>query len=255
MRPGVRYRLLKKFSCRKNKQRKHNDKMTQDFNLIETAFKVMKFLVPFLFALSFHEFAHGWVAKMRGDRTAEMLGRLTLNPLAHADLVGTIIFPIIAIVTGVRLIGWAKPVPVNERNLKNPRVDMFWIAFAGPLSNLFLALIGAIVLGLFSRVYMLDLNADHPGLLQINDVLRAFLAINVFLTIFNLIPLHPLDGGKVIARFLPENVNRRLEEMQGTTNLVLLILFVTGGLSLLMAGPGEALLRFFVYIARGVAVA
>src|SRR4051794_8394875 len=108
--------------------------MSQNINMVEKAFQAFEYFVPFLFALCFHEFAHGWVAKMRGDRTAEIMGRLTLNPLAHADMIGTVILPLASILTGIPFFGWAKPVPVDERNLKNPRIDMFWIAFAGPLS-------------------------------------------------------------------------------------------------------------------------
>ena len=107
--------------------------------------RAMIFFVPFLFALCFHEYAHGWVAKLRGDNTAQTMGRLTMNPLVHMDLVGTLILPMMAILNpGMGIFfGWAKPVPVNERNLKNPRIDMFWIALAGPASNLFLAAVSA----------------------------------------------------------------------------------------------------------------
>lgn len=110
-------------------------------NLVEIVGKVAGTFIPFLFALSFHEFAHGWVAKKRGDRTAEQLGRLTLNPFAHADLVGTFILPLMGILSGWAMFGWAKPVPVNPRNLKDPKNDMFWVAAAGPLSNFLLAVV------------------------------------------------------------------------------------------------------------------
>src|SRR6185436_15011255 len=111
-------------------------------DILEISVRVAIIYIPFLFALCFHEFAHGWVAKMRGDNTAEQLGRLTLNPIAHADLIGTFILPVSAIVFGIPIFfGWAKPVPVNIRNLKNIRTDMFWIALAGPASNIFLAVV------------------------------------------------------------------------------------------------------------------
>ena len=116
----------------------------QNGNVYENLFNLMKFFVPFLFALCFHEFAHGLVARMRGDRTAEIMGRLTLNPLAHADPIGTVLLPIIGFFTHAPLFGWAKPVPVDERNFKNPKADMFCVAAAGPLSNLFLAACAAI---------------------------------------------------------------------------------------------------------------
>lgn len=205
----------------------------------------MKFFVPFLFALCFHEFAHGWVARLRGDRTAEMMGRLTLNPMAHADPIGTIFLPILSVITHIPLFGWAKPVPVDERNLKNPRVDMFWIASAGPLSNVFLALVGAGAAGVFVKLNMeAVLSRDHVTM-QIFEVLQVFILMNLYLAFFNLIPIHPLDGGKVIARFLPDNVNRKLEEMQNYTSMLLLLLFISGALALI-AGPAQWVAQLFL---------
>jgi Zn-dependent protease len=232
--------------------------MSQNFNLVATAFEVMKFFVPFLFALCFHEFAHGLVAKWRGDKTAEMMGRLTLNPMAHADLVGTVIFPItsmIAAVNGVRLplFGWAKPVPVDERNLKNPKADMFWIAAAGPLSNLFLATLAAVGLGAFWR-YAVGANLDMGGGAgQIKEVVEMFIGINVFLAVFNLIPIHPLDGGKVLARFLPDRVNAKLEDVQQQLSFLLLILFVSGAARLIAYPAQWMIATVFLPIANGVA--
>ena len=207
--------------------------MSQNMSLGQTAFEVMKFFVPFLFALCFHEYAHGWVARRKGDRTAEIMGRLTLNPMAHADPIGTVILPIMAKLTGVPLFGWAKPVPVDERNLKNPKVDMFWIAAAGPLSNLLLAFIAAVAMGLYVKFGMVPLADKQSGAMQILDSLKMFISINVFLAVFNMIPLHPLDGGKVLARFLPDNVNRQLEEWQNYTSMLLLMLFVSGAMTLI----------------------
>ncbi len=118
--------------------------------------KLGLFFVPFLFALCFHEFAHGLVAKWRGDNTAERMGRLTLNPMAHADILGTFILPISSIVFGIPLFfGWAKPVPVDPRNLKNVRTDMFWIALAGPASNVLLAIVSAAILFFLVRTPLL----------------------------------------------------------------------------------------------------
>ncbi len=225
----------------------------RQIDLIGTAFEAMKHFVPFLFALCFHEFAHGWVARLRGDRTAEIMGRLTLNPMAHADLLGTVILPLSSIVTGIPFFGWAKPVPVDERNLKNPKVDMFWIAFAGPLSNLLLALIGAVALGLFVRFFAEGLMAEEAGLMQVREVIMLFISINVFLAIFNLIPLHPLDGAKVLGRFLPDRVNDQLESWSGYTSLLLLMIFLSGGI-VLIAGPAHWVRDLFMIVARGVAI-
>lgn len=198
-------------------------------DLVEVGAKIGIYFVPFLFALCFHEFAHGIVAKWRGDDTASMMGRLTLNPLPHMDLIGTVILPLAAIVFSSPIFfGWAKPVPVNSRNLKNPRSDLFWIALAGPVSNLFLAVIGALLMGIVARYFMAMSSAK--ALLNILDI---FVLTNLFLAIFNIIPLHPLDGGKVLARFLPSSWNYKLEQHEQITSLILMMLILTGMLQVL----------------------
>ena len=195
------------------------------FDLLKFGAQLGMYFVPFLFALCFHEFAHGVVAKMRGDNTAELAGRLSLNPFVHADPIGTWVLPILAILfSSPFFFGWAKPVPVNSRNLKHPQKDMFWIAIAGPLSNLFLALVSTVILGLVFA-YM-----RGPGVGgALTELLKTFILINMFLAIFNLIPIHPLDGGKVIAPFLPREWNNCLEENQSTLNMFLLIAIFMGG--------------------------
>ena len=190
---------------------------------LETAVRVGLFFVPFLFALCFHEFAHGYVAKLRGDNTAEIMGRLTMNPMAHLDWIGTVGLPILAIITGMPLFGWAKPVPVNPRNLKDPKNDMFWVALAGPLSNLLLFVLGLIVFALLLHVF--EVSASSP----VWEMLKMFLYINLLLAFFNMLPLHPLDGGKVLERFIPFSWNRWLEDHQYHLNMVLLLLIMTGG--------------------------
>lgn len=198
-------------------------------DLVEVGAKIGIYFIPFLFALCFHEFAHGWVAKLRGDRTAEQMGRLTMNPVAHMDLIGTLILPIAAILFSSPIFfGWAKPVPVNSRNLKNPRVDMFWIALAGPLSNVFLALVGAISIALVAKYS--ESISFATGLIEI---LKTFIVTNLFLAVFNILPLHPLDGGKVLARFLPAQLNYKLEQNEHISSMVLMALVLTGALSVL----------------------
>lgn len=201
-------------------------------NMIEILAKLGVQFVPFLFALCCHEFAHGWVAKKRGDNTAEMMGRLTLNPFAHADLLGTFILPIVGILAGIGglnggqgfIFGWAKPVPVNARNFKHPRNDMFWVALAGPLSNLILA---ALAIALYILIGAFVKSADLASSMQ--AMAANFVMINMLLCVFNLIPLHPLDGGKVIARFLPVRWNYFLEQHQNQLQFGLILFFVAGG--------------------------
>lgn len=198
-------------------------------DLLEIGAKVGIYFIPFLFALCFHEFAHGFVAKLRGDNTAEVMGRLTLNPMAHADILGTFVLPLMAIAFSSPIFfGWAKPVPVNSRNLKNVRTDMFWIALAGPLSNVFLALLGAVGIALVARY-----GVEWSFAKALINLLNVFIGTNLFLAIFNIIPLHPLDGGKVLARFLPNRLNHKLEENEHVTSLILMALVLTGVLRVL----------------------
>ncbi|MBK9322478.1 MAG: site-2 protease family protein [Bdellovibrionaceae bacterium] len=198
-------------------------------DIMEIGAKIGVYYVPFLFALCFHEFAHGWVAKMRGDNTAQMMGRLTMNPGAHIDILGTVVLPLMAIVFNSPIFfGWAKPVPVNARNLKSPRKDMFWVALAGPLSNLLLAIVAAFVIGFIARFF-----AITEVVKSLVQILNVFIMTNLFLAVFNLIPLNPLDGGKVIARFLPAHINYKLEQNEQVTSLILMVLVLTGALTVL----------------------
>lgn len=185
------------------------------------------FFIPFLFSLSFHEYAHGWMAKRKGDRTAEIMGRLTLNPMAHIDWIGTVALPIASFLTGLPLFGWAQPVPVNERNLAHPKQDMFWIALAGPLSNVLLFLMGLLVLFILAHQTLIV-----PSL-PMRTMLEIFLRFNLYLAFFNLIPLHPLDGGKVLARFLPIKWEIWLDRNQQMLSMVLMLLVIFGAFRIL----------------------
>ena len=180
------------------------------------------FFSAFLVSICFHEMAHAWMAKRKGDNTAQLMGRLSMNPVVHADILGTVILPILMPLMGGFLFGWAKPVPVNPRNLRHPTNDMFWIALAGPASNLILAFVGVLALVLCFQFHIQEA--------VIYAFLKPFIFLNLVLCFFNLIPLHPLDGGKILARFLPYSVNEKLEQMQGASSMILLLLFVTGGL-------------------------
>ena len=197
--------------------------MTQ--NGMDFIFKIFLFYLPLLFSLCVHEFAHGWVAKRRGDLTAFYEGRLTLNPMAHVDYLGTVILPMIFLFTNSPFFfGWAKPVPVNPRAFKRVKEDMFWVAFAGPLSNILLAVSGTFVL---SFMYLMQ-TANMAMNKNFISMIEMFIHLNMLLAFFNLIPLHPLDGGKVIARFLPVRWNLFLEENQKYCYGILILLLVLG---------------------------
>ncbi|MBX2986444.1 MAG: site-2 protease family protein [Bdellovibrionaceae bacterium] len=220
-----------------------------DFNssLAEFLPKIGMIYIPLLLALCVHEWAHGFMAKMRGDDTAERMGRLTLNPAAHIDPIGTVVLPLLILFSGVPIFfGWAKPVPFDPRNLKNPRVDSFWIALAGPLSNVILALLATLVLGIYARLLP---GASFTG--SVVQLLVAFMQINLFLAVFNMLPLHPLDGGKVIARFLPIRANLWLERNEHMTSLILLGLIILGALAFL-ALPVAWATKFLVGLALGL---
>ena len=153
-------------------------------------------LAIFLFAIIIHEIAHGWVAYKLGDPTAKYAGRLTLNPMAHIDPFGMILLPLILTMMGSPVIfGWAKPVPVNFWNLKNPRRDMIWVGLAGPLANIIFA---------FALSLFLKININLPAL--IFSILIAGIYVNLVLAVFNLIPIPPLDGSRVVVGLLPREL-------------------------------------------------
>ncbi len=217
--------------------------MGMDVQMILT--KIAAFYPIFLFSICFHEFSHGLVAKWKGDPTAEMTGRLTLSPFAHGDLLGTVIFPMIGVVTGF-FFGWAKPVPVNERNLKNPKKDLFWIALAGPLSNLLLAFAMALLIGFMAKYF-----ASASMKNTFNDLGQIFIFTNLSLAVFNALPIHPLDGGKIIARFIPDSLDRWLQENQFVLFIFLIIVLQTK-LSAILLAPIHFLFKLFMGVSGAV---
>jgi len=165
--------------------------------LIDRIPMIVAVAIPAILAITMHEAAHGFVAKWRGDDTAWMLGRVTLNPIRHIDPFGTVILPALMYFTTGFVFGWAKPVPVNFGRLYNPRSDMVWVALAGPGINFFLALVSAILWGLTDP-------QSGPFELWFRAALEVSVLVNVVLMVFNLIPLPPLDGGRVAVGVLPD---------------------------------------------------
>lgn len=170
-----------------------------------------------LFAVTLHEVAHGWVARYYGDRTAEMLGRLSLNPLRHIDPIGTVLVPGLLLAAGAPLFGWAKAVPVATSALRNPRRAMLVVALAGPAANLVMATMWCVVLGTIAQV-----DANETVVHWLVLMARAGIWINVVLAVFNLLPIPPLDGGRVLAGLLPAALSARLEKIE-PLGLVLVI--------------------------------
>jgi Zn-dependent protease len=187
--------------------------------------EILAFMVVLIASLSVHEAAHAWAADRLGDPTARALGRLSLNPAVHVDPIGTVIFPLLATVTNLPLIGWAKPVPVDTRFLRAPRRDFALIAAAGPVSNLVLAATGSgvvLALGGLGRVV-------EAGLL--GETLVQGVVLNVLLALFNMIPVPPLDGGNVLMGLLPSEAAAAVERIRPYGFLVIYALMLSGLLS------------------------
>jgi Zn-dependent protease len=165
-------------------------------------FQVGTWLIPLIVAIVLHEISHGWVANAFGDPTARDLGRLSPNPIRHVDPIGTVVLPLVLAVSGAPVFGWAKPVPVVAQRMRNPRLHMMIVALAGPGMNLLLAMLGGIVLALVRP----DSPPSGPGELFILLNLFNFIAINLFLAVFNLLPLPPFDGGHVVEGLLPRRL-------------------------------------------------
>ncbi len=195
-------------------------------------------VVVLLFSIIVHEVAHGFVAYKRGDSTAKLLGRLTLNPIYHIDIFGSIILPAILILTGAPVFGWAKPVPVNMYNLKNPKRDMIFVSLAGVTANFLLALVAGVIMFVIRTFF-----ADVSIMASIYLILQYVIVINIVLMIFNLIPIPPLDGSRVVFFLLPRDLAQKYAKIERYGFWIILILLMTNILWKIIAPIANFLIK------------
>ena len=192
-----------------------------------------------MISLTIHEAAHAWTADRLGDPTARILGRVSLNPARHIDPIGTLLLPLIAALTRLPLIGWAKPVPVDTRRLRNPRRDFMIIAAAGPISNLLQAIVAALAFRALGGDYPLPSSVWEYALLVAVDV-------NLLLAFFNMIPVPPLDGGNVVLGLLPPRLAGHYEQVRQYGFIILYVLMLSGAATRLIVPPSDFLMRILV---------
>jgi Zn-dependent protease len=223
----------------------------QHIDILDIVFQ----LIAFLFAISVHESSHAWMANLRGDPTARMLGRISLNPIRHIDPVGTLLLPAVAMLFHVPVLGWAKPTPVDPRNFKNPVLDDILTAVVGPISNFVVASCAVLILAfvkfaspvgreiVFGILQGSSFADTDSFLVPFCKLMFEFMLINVVLGVFNLIPVPPLDGSHVLRHLLPAGMLRAYD-MVGTYGLLILV-FLGGGLLMKLISPAVG---FFVYV-------
>lgn len=202
--------------------------MQRDFRVVIAVFVVL------IISLCVHEFAHGWVATKRGDPTPKLKGRLTLNPLAHADLIGTLLLPIICLYYNLPFIGWAKPVPVDPQYFKGGRRDMAWVSLAGPGSNLALSLIATLFLGLFLRFGLLT-----EATYWVPFFAALFIRVNLSLAFFNVLPIPPLDGFMFLVGTMPQHMLKWVYQLSRFGFILILILFFTDVFDVIVKVPTD----------------
>ena len=224
----------------------------------DTLFTALALIPALVFAIVFHEVSHGFVAKLLGDPTASEQRRLSLNPLRHVDPIGTVVLPGLLALTGAPVFGWAKPVPVNKWRLRNPRYGMMAVAAAGPGSNLVLAAVGAVALGLVAR----SIGDPPTGMLALGVAsLHFFIMVNIFLALFNLLPIPPFDGSHIVEGVLPPAAAEQYNRLRpfGFPLLFLLLLVVPmlfpglGVVEKVVIPPVEWLTRHYMEIAGKIA--
>jgi Zn-dependent protease len=203
-----------------------------DSNLLQT---ILIYALPVLFAITVHEAAHGYVARHFGDSTAYMLGRMTLNPIKHIDPIGTIAMPLLLLLTtsaipgGPFVLGYAKPVPVNFGNLRHPKRDMVWVALAGPVSNFIQAVLWTLLL-----IALIAAGSEEPFFLR---MAQAGIVVNLVIAVFNLLPIPPLDGGRVLVGLLPRGPAYQLSRVEPFGFFIVLALLIPGILSAWWISP------------------
>ena len=209
--------------------------------------KIVISAIPILLAITVHEASHGYAAKYFGDLTAERMGRISLNPFKHIDPVGTILLPALTLFFGGVLFGWAKPVPVNFGNLRHPKKDMLWVAAAGPASNFVMAVLWSLLLGTIK--YKLSQGVYSPLFPLLLQMSFVGVTINVVLMVLNLLPMPPLDGGRIAVSLLPNNLAIKLAQVEKYGFAILIALMFTGVLNKII-GPfigffQQAILQIF----------
>ncbi len=212
-----------------------NDKLMQ----------ILIWVVPVLFSIVIHEVSHGWVASKLGDQTAKVMGRLTLNPIHHIDILGTIVIPLIGIIAGGFVFGWAKPVPVNPYNFYqhiNVRKGMMWVALAGPASNFILAFAASFVLVGSQMFFPNDF---------VLWLMSALVWINIYLAIFNLIPIPPLDGSKILMGFTPYKYDEFFMKVERYGFFILIFLLVTDLIKFLLM-PAQWIFQLFIWVPQTI---